>query len=64
MGNQRRTRWDTIQAKYTETIGLIALPLVNGEVLKDKYSCLLGLIILLCNNPVTPLIRAPDKWGY
>ena len=33
-------------------------------VLKDKYSCILGVIILLCNYPVTPLIRAPDKRGY
>ena len=31
---------------------------------KDKYSCILGVIILLCNNPVTLLIRAPDKRGY
>ena len=33
-------------------------------LLKDKYSCILGVIILLCNNPVTLLIRAPDKRGY
>ena len=32
--------------------------------LKDKYSCILCVIILLCNNPVTLLIRAPDKRGY
>ena len=31
---------------------------------KDKYSCILGVIILLCNNPMTLLIRAPDKRGY
>ena len=31
--------------------------------LKDKYSCILGVIILLCNNPVTLLIRAPVKRG-
>ena len=36
----------------------------KSPVLKDKYSCILGVIILICNNPVTPLIRAPDKWGY
>ena len=34
------------------------------SLLEDEYSCILGVIILLCNNPVTPLIRAPDKWGY
>ena len=28
---------------------------------EDKYSCILGVIILLCYNPVTLLIRAPDK---
>ena len=38
------------------TIGVI--------LLKDKYSCILGVIILLCNNPVTLLVRAPDKRGY
>ena len=32
--------------------------------LKDKYSCILGVIILLCNNPVALLIRSPDKRGY
>ena len=32
--------------------------------LKDKYSYMLGVIILLCNNPVTLLIRTPDKRGY
>ena len=26
------------------------------QCVKDKYSCILGVIILLCNNPVTPLI--------
>ena len=29
--------------------------------LKDKYSCLLGLIILLCNSPVTLLFL---QWKY
>ena len=29
--------------------------------IKDKYSCVLSVIILLCNNLVTLLIRAPDK---
>ena len=28
---------------------------------KDKYYCILGVIILLSSNPVTLLIRAPDK---
>ena len=28
---------------------------------KDKYSGILGVIIVLCNYPVTLLIRAPDK---
>ena len=28
---------------------------------KDKYSCIVGVIILLSNNPMTLLIRAPDK---
>ena len=28
-----------------------------------KYSCMLGIIILLCNNPVTLLIRAQDRRG-
>ena len=32
-------------------------------IFKDNYSCLLDVIILLCNNPVTLLIRAPDKRG-
>ena len=37
---------------------------ITNHHLKDKYSCILGEIILLCNNPVTLLIRAPDKrWG-
>ena len=26
---------------------------------KDKHSCILGVMVLLCNNPVTVLIRAP-----
>ena len=32
---------------------------------KDNYMyfCLLGVIILLCNNPGTLLIRPPDKRG-
>ena len=30
---------------------------------KDKHSCILGVIILLCNNPVTLLIRASEKRG-
>ena len=34
--------------------------LLPFSTLKEKYSCILGVIILLCNNPVTPLIRAPD----
>ena len=34
------------------------------EYFKDKYSCILGVIILLCNNPVTLLIRVPDKREY
>ena len=45
----------------------VALVIRKGfdqTALKDKYSYILGVIILLCNNPVTPLIRAPDKWGY
>ena len=29
--------------------------------LKDKYSCLLGVIILLCNSPVALLFR---QWKY
>ena len=31
----------------------------SGKVysVKDKYSCILGVIILLCNNPVTLLIQ-------
>ena len=33
-------------------------------MIKDKYPCILGVIILLCNDPVTLLIRAPDKRGY
>ena len=33
-------------------------------VIKNKYSSFLGVIILACNNPVTLLIRAPDKRGY
>ena len=37
---------------------------VESKQSKDKYSCILGVIILLCNNPVTLLIRAPDKRGY
>ena len=38
----------------------------SGKVysVNDKYSCILGVIILLYNNPVTLLIRAPDKRGY
>ena len=28
------------------------------------FCSILGVIILLCNNPVTTLIRAPDKRGY
>ena len=28
----------------------------NLILVKDKYFCILGVIILLCNNPVTPLI--------
>ena len=35
----------------------------NVEEPKDKYSCILGVIILLCNKPLTLLIRAPDKRG-
>ena len=38
--------------------------LVWESSLKDKHSCVLGVIILLCNNPVILLIRAPDKRGY
>ena len=38
---------------------LLSLPYV-----KDKYSCILDVIILLCNNPVTLIIRAPGKRGY
>ena len=34
------------------------------DMFKDKYSCILGVIILLCHNPVSLLIRAPDKRGY
>ena len=30
-------------------------------VIQDKYSGILGVIIVLCNYPVTLLIRAPDK---
>ena len=33
-----------------------------GEGL-NKYPCILDVIILLCNNPVTLLIRATDKRG-
>ena len=33
----------------------------DSAQLKDKYSCILGVIILLCYNPVTLEIRAPDK---
>ena len=36
----------------------------NFFSVKDKYSCTLSVIIILCNNPVTVLIRAPDKRGY
>ena len=32
--------------------------------IKDKYSCILCVIILICNNPTTLLIRAPDKREY
>ena len=32
--------------------------------LKDKYSCILGVIVLLCNNAMNLLIRAPDKREY
>ena len=43
---------------------LFVTTLKIARSLKDKYSCFLGAIILLCNNPVTLLIRAPDKRGY
>ena len=36
----------------------------NQPKFKDKYSFILDVIILLCNNPVTLLIRAPDKRVY
>ena len=35
--------------------------LFDPSVFKDKYSCILGVIIILCNNPVILLIRALDK---
>ena len=49
---------------YEYIAGEATLSPLYFSLLKDEYSCILGIIILLCNNPVTPLIRAPDKWGY
>ena len=37
---------------------------MHKQPLKDKYSCILGVTILLCNNPVTLLISASDQRGY
>ena len=45
---------------FYEPIGTI---IELRDSFKDKYSCILGVIILLCNHPVTLLITAPDKRG-
>ena len=58
-----KIKWQSMQMKLL--IKLTTPESCHGllSMLKDKYSCILGVIILLCSYPVTPLIRTPDKWG-
>ena len=69
--NIRTGRFLSVPIKKISTVNLIIIPtevrhekMHNYMAFKDKYSCILDVIILLCNNPVILLIRAPDKRGY
>ena len=56
-----RRNWSRLSWRLK--VKIITLHSFLYNLLKEKYSCILGVIILLGNNPVTLLIRAPDIGG-
>ena len=49
---------------HMKTNLLPIMVIYTANDLRQIFLYIIGAIIVLCNNPVTPLIRAPDKWVY